>query len=91
MKKAKEDWIGIQTFLISAREFPAGEKSNFNVDHQLSRASLGDVLQKNSADGQNIVQHHTTMRAMATVQFWTAISPQKNIYDRFFEKKLRLQ
>ena len=38
---------------------------------------------------QNISQNFTTPRAMVTMQFWTAINPQKKMYN-LFEKKVEI-
>ena len=39
-----------------------------------------------SADGQAIAQNYTTMNVVVTMPFWTAVSPQKKIYNQFHEE-----
>ena len=63
------------------------------VNPQLSRRSLGEVLQKNkrfSADGQNTAQNYTIMRVIVTVQFWTAIRHQNQIYSPILCEKVEI-
>ena len=81
-EEAKEDWIDTQCKEIDACLNKNNSKKAYQlvkgltsvqrsrVDPQLSRTSLGNVLQKNkrfSADGQSIAQSYTTMRVMVTI------------------------
>ena len=44
---------------------------------------------KFSADEQNTAHNYTTMGVVVTMQFWTAVSPQKKIENQSFVRKLR--
>ena len=95
VKKAKEDWIGVQGEEIET----CPNKNNSKREYQLvkdltaekkSRSSTiqdksGNVLLKNkrfSADGQNIAQNCTSMRVVETTHYWTAVSPRQKSCNR---------
>ena len=103
VKKAEEDWIGIQEIKTCLNK--NNSKRAYQLVTDLTSEKQGgstniqdksgkDLIQKNtrfSAGGQNIAHNYTTTRAMVTMQFWIAVSPQKKICNRFLERKLRLQ
>ena len=98
-KKVKKDRIsihgeGIETCLNKKKQqesISAGEGSKFRATtlwiHNYPE-KVWEMSYRRSADGQNTAQNCTTMGVMVTMQFWTAVSPQKKISNRFFVIKL---
>ena len=101
MKKAKEDWIGVQCEEIETCLNKNNSKRAYQLVKDLTSEKQGrsstiqdNVLLKKkrfSADGQNIAQNCTTMRVIETILYWTAASPQKKICNQSSVRKLRLQ
>ena len=84
MKKAKEDWRDTQCKEIDACLNKNNSKKAYRLvkdltsekqgNPQLSKTSLGNVIQKNerlSADGPSSVQSYAAIRVMVTVHIWT--------------------
>ena len=103
MKKAKEDWTGTQREIETCLNKNNNKRAyqlvkNVTLDIQGRKSTIQDRCGKCltqdkrfSADGHNIALNYTTMRVVVTMQSWTAVSPQKKIYNQSFLRKLRLQ
>ena len=87
MKKAKEDWIGVQreeteTFLNKkknrkrvyqlVKNLTSEKQGKSSTIQDKSGKCLTEEKKRFSADGQNIAQNCTTMRVVETTQCWTA-------------------
>ena len=95
MKKVMEDCISNQCKKIEIHPNKNNNKrahklvkdlvSQKRVGQQLSRTGLGKCLQESkrfSADGQNIAFNYISTKVVLTMQFLTAVSPWKKIYNR---------
>ena len=97
VKNAKEGWIGAQCEEIETCLNKNNSKTAYQLVKDLTTEKQGrsptiqDRSRKFSADGQNIAQNCTTMRVVVTMQYWTAVSPLKKIYNLSCMRKLRLQ